>query len=76
MTDDNKEVLKAITELTKIVELYHGDFREFRGEIKTKVESLEGSAKSDRMWSRIQAVAVVPVVGTLHQIAQYLHWIK
>lgn len=76
MSDDNAEVLKAITELTKVVEIYHGDFREFRGEIKTKVKSLEEDAKSTRLWQKIQAVCVVPIVGGLHQIAQHFHWIK
>lgn len=76
MADDNLEILKAITDLTKVVEEYHGDFREFRGEIKTKVETLEEDAKSTRLWQKIQAVCVVPVVGGLHQAAQYFHWIK
>jgi hypothetical protein len=76
MADDNLEVLKAISELTRVVETYHGDFREFRGEIKTKVEVLEDDAKSTRLWQKIQAVCVIPVVGVLHQLAQYFHWIK
>jgi hypothetical protein len=76
MTDDNAEVLRAITELTKVVETYHGDFREFRGVIKTKVKSLEDDAKSTRLWQKIQAICVLPVVGGIHQVAQYFHWIK
>jgi hypothetical protein len=76
MPEDNSKVLEAITALTKTVEQYHGDFREFRGEIKTKVETLETDAKSDRFWARVHAIAVVPVVGGLHQAAQYFHWIK
>ena len=75
MSDDN-EVLKAITELTRTVETYHGDFREFRGEIKTKVKSLEEDAKSARLWQKVHAICVVPVVGGLHQVAQHFHWIK
>ncbi len=75
MSDDN-EILKAITELTKVVETYHGDFREFRGVTQTKVNSLEEDAKSARLWQKIQVVCVIPVVGALHQLAQYLHWIK
>ena len=75
MSDDN-EILKAITELTKVVETYHGDFREFRGVTQTKVNSLEEDAKSARLWQKIQVVCVIPVIGALHQLAQYLHWIK
>jgi hypothetical protein len=76
MTDDNVKILEAITDLTKTVETYHGDFREFRGEIKTKVDSLEDDAKSTRLWQKIQMACVVPVIGALHQIAQHFHWIK
>jgi hypothetical protein len=83
MTDDNREILKAISDLTKIVEGYHGDFREFRGEYSTKVEGLQkqtaeakASSDRDRLWMKIHAVCVVPVVGGLHQLAQMLHWIK
>jgi hypothetical protein len=76
MPDDKTEILKAITELTKVVETYHGDFREFRGEMSTKVKSLEDNDKSTRLWQKIQAVCVIPVTGGLHQLAQYLHWIK
>ena len=76
MDSDNREILKAITELTKVVELYHGDFREFRGVTTTKIASMEDDAKSARMWQKVQMICVVPVVGALHQVAQYLHWIK
>lgn len=78
MSDESSEVriLKAIGELTKTVETYHGDFREFRGEYSTKVGSLEEDAKNDRFWQKVQACCIVPVIGGLHQLAQYLHWIK
>jgi hypothetical protein len=76
MADDNTEVLNAIAKLAKTVEEYHGDFREFRGEIHTKVQSLEDDAKNTRLWQKIQAVCVLPVVGGLHQLAQFFHWIK
>ncbi len=76
MSDDNKEVLKAITDLTRTVEQYHGSFREFRGEIKTKVASLDEDAKNTRLWQKIQAVCVIPVISGVHQIAQHFHWIK
>ena len=76
MSDDNSEILKAIAELTKTIEMYHGDFREFRGEHSTKVKVLEENVKSDRFWHKVQTGCVIPVVGGLHQLAQYLHWIK
>jgi hypothetical protein len=76
MTDDNVKILEAITELTKTVETYHGDFREFRGVVTTKVTALEDDAKSSRLWAKIQMVCVIPVVGALHQVAQHYHWIK
>ena len=76
MSEDSSEILKAIANLAKTVETYHGDFREFRGEYVTKVTVLEDNAKTDRFWHKVQAVCIVPVVGGLHQLAQYLHWIK
>jgi hypothetical protein len=68
--------LKAINELTKVVETYHGEFREHRGVTETKVKSLEDDAKSAALWQKIQMVCVIPVVGALHQIAQHYHLIK
>jgi hypothetical protein len=75
MSDDS-EVLKAIAELTRVVETYHGDFREFRGVTATKVNALEEDAKSTRLWQKIQMGCVLPVVAGLHQIAQHFHLIK
>jgi hypothetical protein len=82
MSVDNSDVLQAITALTKTVEQYHGDFREFRGTVSTKIETIEtemSDAKEqiskDRLWQRIQIGCVVPVVGVLHQIAEHFHWI-
>jgi hypothetical protein len=76
MTDDNVKILEAITDLTKTVETYHGDFREFRGVTATKVNALEEDAKSARLWQKIQMGCVLPVVAGLHQIAQHFHLIK
>jgi hypothetical protein len=76
MTDDTLVVLKAITDLTKVCEAYHGEFREFRGVTETKVAALEDDAKSSRTWQKIQAVCVLPVVGVIHQVAEHFHWIK
>jgi hypothetical protein len=79
----NAELLRAINTLTSKVEMYHGDFREFRGAQIAKNDAadlgrkeLSDSVKTDRMWMKIQAVCVVPVLGGLHQAAQWLHWIK
>lgn len=76
MGDDTATVLKAITTLTEKVEEYHGDFREFRGKYIEKVSVLEEDAKSEKFWRKVQMVCVVPVMGGLHQAAQYFHWIK
>jgi hypothetical protein len=76
MGADNAEVLKAITTLTEKVEQYHGDFREFRGTYVEKVSVLEESAKNEKFWRKVQMICVVPVTGGIHQLAQYLHWIK
>jgi len=76
MGEDNAEVLKAITTLTEKVEQYHGDFREFRGEYKTKIESMAKNIETEKMWQRIQMGCVLPVVGVMHQIAAHFGWIK
>lgn len=76
MGDDTATVLKAITTLTEKVEEYHGDFREFRGAYIEKVSVLEEEAKNEKFWRKVQMVCVVPVMGGIHQVAQYLHWIK
>ena len=73
---DNTEVLKAINDLAKTVETYHGDFREFRGTYTEKVSVLEEEAKSEKFWRKVQMICVVPVMGGLHQMAQYFHWIS
>lgn len=76
------QILQAITSLTRTVEQYHGDFREFRGSVTTQLESMtvadkatDKRADNDRMWMKIQAVCVVPVMGLLHQIAVHFGWI-
>jgi hypothetical protein len=76
MPDSNAEILKAINELTKTVEIYHADFREFRGEQAEKVRSLQEEAKSNRFWLKVQAICVVPILGGLHQAAQHFGWLK
>lgn len=76
MSVDNSEVLKAINELTRTVEVYHADFREFRGEQKAKVEALEKDASNNRMWMKVQAICVLPVVGGIHQVAAHFGWLK
>lgn len=60
---------------SKLTEL-HGDFREFKGIIDTKVDTLETQAKSDKFWGRVSNVAVLPVVAALHQIANHFGLIK
>ena len=76
MSENNLEVLKAIRDLAEKVETYHGDFREFRGTYVQKVSVLEEEAKSEKFWRKVQMVCIVPVMGGIHQLAQYLHWIK
>lgn len=74
--EDNSEILKAITDLTKTVELYHGDFREFRGEQSQRTKALEEDLKNEKFWSTFKTVCVLPVIGVLHQIASHYGLIK
>jgi len=71
MSDDNAEILKAIKDLAIVVETYHGDFREFRSETKTKIQVLESAVASARLWSKLQTLCIAPVVGILHQVAKH-----
>ena len=48
----------------------HVDFSEFKGEIAAKVSALEKRTESDRLWGRIQTVAVLPIVTALHIVAK------
>lgn len=72
----NGEVLRAITDLSKQVETYHGDFREFRGATKVKVAVLEKSAADDKFWANVKVICVLPAITVLHQIAAHFGWIK
>jgi len=73
---DNEMVLQAITKLTEKVEEYHGDFREFRGNTKVRIESLEQSAKDKQYWTNVKLYCIIPVTAILHQIAVHFGWIK
>jgi hypothetical protein len=77
MNDDQFNILlqRFDKQDDKLHEL-HGDFREFKGAMEVKVEQLEISAKNDKFWGRVQTVAVLPVVGLLHQIASHYGIIK
>jgi hypothetical protein len=74
--DAEARILTAITSLTKTVEEYHGDFKEFRGETKIRVQAIEEDMKNDRMWSTIKTVVVVPVIAIIHQVGAHFGLIK
>jgi hypothetical protein len=54
----------------------HGDFREFKGNIEVRVTASEKQADTDRRWSRIQTIVVIPVIGAIHQLAAHLGLIR
>jgi hypothetical protein len=87
MEVSNNDILVAVNALSKTVEQYHGDFREHRGSTEVKLKSLEDDAanlaksikedaKSDKFWSNVKTVCVIPVLGLGHQIAAHFGWIK
>ena len=61
--------------MDKLVEL-HGDFREFRGEMKARVTQIEDDAKDARKWENIKVYAVLPLAVGLNAIASKLGLIK
>jgi hypothetical protein len=77
MNDDQfKMLLEKLDKQNEKMDELHGDFREFKGKMDEKVTTIEAGVKSDRLWGRIQTVAVLPVVGVLHQIAVHYGLIK
>jgi hypothetical protein len=77
MTDDQFNILLAkLDKQDEKMQEIHVDFSGFRGTITEKVSNLESGAKSEKLWGRIQTVAVIPVVGLLHQIASHYNLIK
>lgn len=83
MAVKNEQILEAILQLKDIVSENNAQFREFRGKqtaevesVKAEVAELEDDAKSDRRWSKVYTICVLPVVGILHQIAAHFHWIR
>jgi len=69
-------LLEAVTDTKDKLDSLHGDFREFKGQQQTKVEQLVKDSDSDRLWGRIQTVAVIPVVAAIHAFANHKGWIK
>jgi hypothetical protein len=74
--DQFKILFDAIQDGNKKVDNLHGDFREFKGVMTTKVKQLETDAQNDRFWGNVKTLVVIPVVAGLHQIASYIGWIK
>jgi len=61
MAVDNEQLMEKLTEL-------HGDFREFRGEVKARLTQVEKDADRAEMWANIKTIAVIPVVMGLHAL--------
>lgn len=40
-----------------------------------KVANLEKQADSDRLWARIQTVAIAPITIAIHQAGKHLGWL-
>ena len=73
MEDDQfKLLLDRLDAQTEKLGDIHSEFREFKGGMDAKVGSLEDEARTDRMWGRIQTVAILPIVTVLHIISKKL----
>jgi ATP-dependent protease HslVU (ClpYQ) peptidase subunit len=59
----------------KLVEL-QGDFREHKGDIVARVAQLEKDNQDDKFWDNVKIVAVIPVVGAIHELGQRIGWWK
>ena len=69
MAIDNDALMQKLTEL-------HGDFREFRGEMKIRVSAIEDDAKEAKKWENIKLFTILPVVAGLHGIATKIGILK
>lgn len=69
MAVDNDEIMKTIM-------AFHGDFREFRGEIRARMKQVEEDADEARKWENYKIYAILPITAGLHAIAAKLGLIK
>lgn len=69
MPADNDQIMEKLVEL-------HGDFREFRGEIKVRVSQIEEDAKEARKWENIKLYTILPVTVGLHSLATKIGLLK
>jgi hypothetical protein len=69
MAVDNDKILEKIME-------FHGDFREFRGEITARMGQVEEDAAEAKKWENYKIYAILPITAGLHAIASKLGLIK
>lgn len=69
-------ILDSLSTLNNKLDDLHGDFREFRGIITTKVASLEKDRDNENLWTNVKVIAVLPVVAALHILASKVGLIK
>lgn len=69
MSVDNEQLMDKLVEL-------HGEFREFRGEMKARVDNIEKDADDARKWENYKIYAILPITVGLHAIATKLGLIK
>lgn len=69
MAVDNDKIMETIT-------AFHGDFREFRGEMTARMKQVEDEADEARKWENYKLYAILPIAAGLHSIAAKLGLIK
>ena len=75
-TNIENQLFQLCQNMSLKLDSIQGDFREFKGIMSTKVETLEETQKRENLWSNIKTICVIPVIACLHQIAYYLNWIR
>jgi len=69
MPTDNDKIMETIL-------AFHGDFREFRGEMTARINQVEDDADEARKWENYKLYAILPFSAVLHTVAAKLGLIK
>lgn len=75
-TNSDNQLFQLCQRIDAKLDTMSGDFREFKGGMSVRVETLQKEQDSQKFWHTLKTVAVIPVVAVLHQIAAHFGWIK
>ena len=81
--DNALQIMSAIGDMKNDIQKDLGEIKVSIAEVATahkatiaRVETIESDAKFRKKVNTVFMVGVIPVVGALHQLAVFFHWIK